>query len=231
MRREGFQRTFLDDRRILALGWWLAASAFASVVYAGICSHKYSEISSSRTLNSIKMETHAGSDFNGNTGTIDSAAAGNAADNWNTGCSGSAVPQLTADQNATADWAVDVTFWPGSNDGAAGKPTDCFDPHSGCGCAKVSFSGGQLVGAQIHLFEEQSNGTSCAGSYSNVLTHEMGHAMGLQDETDSACDGHIMGSVTGNIESSEECNEIEKNWELDPNTDPDGPGDDGPCAV
>jgi predicted Zn-dependent protease len=214
----------------MLVGCWIVASGIASAVYAGVCSHKYGEISSPITADSVKIELSRGADSSGNLGTIDQGAANEAAANWNGACSGSAIPQITADQNATGDWAVDVTFWPGKNDRAPGKPTDCVDVNSSCGCAKASFSGGKLLSVQVHLFETQSNGTSCASSYSNVLTHELGHGLGLQDETDSACDGHIMGSVTGNIES-EECQEVEKNWDRDPHEGPDGPGGDGPCVV
>ena len=152
---------------------------------------------------------------------VDSTALSTASNAWNSSCSGHDNPGFQT--SGSGDMTVNVNFH--SGDG----PSNGFSQCDSCACTQTQVTNGAVSGATVQMFGQQANGSSCLGAQNEVLTHELGHVLGLGD---SSCSGRIMGDVFGSIASGD-CDAVDGNFFTDAehNTDPDGPGDDGPCAV
>jgi hypothetical protein len=155
---------------------------------------------------------------------VDSTALSNASSNWNGGCSGYDNPQFST--SGTADIAVNVIFYSGT-DAANG-----FSCSGKCACTDTQITGGAVSGATVRMFERQGNGTSCTGAQSEVLTHELGHVLGLGDPPAGAsCSGRIMGDLFGSIGGAE-CTTVDGNFFTRDEVNRPSPGDgQGPCGI
>jgi hypothetical protein len=152
---------------------------------------------------------------------IDGSALTSATSNWNNSCAGFKNPDLRT--SGTADITVNVHFRSG-NDMANG-----FSCSGKCACTQTQVTGGRVSGAVIQMFEKQGNGTSCTSSQSAVLTHEVGHVLGLGD---SNCSGRIMGDISASVGSGE-CVAVDDNFLTAEERTPPAPNDDGhgPCGI
>jgi hypothetical protein len=140
-------------------------------------------------------------------------------------------------QSAIGDWGCSAylddipTFQIG---GSGGVPVSVvkIDGNStsatgSCGQTQPHVENGEVVSAQITIWTHQSNGDSCAPIY-DVLAHEFGHLMGLDDAPDPTgqCFGHIMGSrALGGTRSvhDDDCAMADEMWHTnyeDPPNDP-----------
>lgn len=101
----------------------------------------------------------------------------------------------------------------------AGKSTA-----SGGGCGRLSpeVVNGHLESATIEVWTQQSDGASCE-PLTDVIAHELGHALGLDDVTASACFGHIMGVrvLSTRTVSPDDCAMADDMWETSSEASPD----------
>jgi hypothetical protein len=118
--------------------------------------------------------------------------------------------------------SVNVIFYGGTD------ATNGFSCSGKCACTETQITSGAVSGATVRLFAQQSNGTSCLGAQSEILTHELGHVLGLGDST---CSGRIMGDVFGNIDAAD-CTAVDGNFLTQGEIKTPDPGDgSGPCGV
>lgn len=98
----------------------------------------------------------------------------------------------------------------------------------GCGLFDPEIVNGHLESAEITIWTNQKDGTSCE-PLTDSIAHELGHLMGLADATDpnGACLNHIMGGrIVGGTRTvqADDCEvadaKWETSWESDPATDP-----------
>lgn len=162
------------------------------------CAPRYSEITSANTTtNGINLRgASAGAD-------ICYSCIADAAEAWNSSCAGSGNPALLTSSSASID--VNVDFFGGSNPGTF---QDCGA--SKCACTRVTFQNGAIAGASVKIFQS-AGGSDCAGSWTDILTHEFGHVLGLDDADSSTCGGRIMADVSGLI-LQEDCDQIDMNY-------------------
>lgn len=150
---------------------------------------------------------------------VDTGALGTAANNWNQACSANDNPVLTT--SGTGDFRIYVDFYSGS-DSANG--INCSGK---CACTDLNTSGGVITGATIKMFEKQGNGASCTGSTNQILTHEVGHALGLDD---SNCSDRIMGNLSAAIAPGD-CSAVDLNFRTAAERAAPEPPHEGPCGT
>jgi hypothetical protein len=113
-----------------------------------------------------------------------------------------------------------VAFLSGTNPGTV--------PHcssSKCGCTSVTIASGAITGASVLLWQSAVGTADCQGDWSNILTHELGHALGLQDAP--ACSNRIMGNVDSGILGTD-CDGADINFLSGVERNPPDP--DKPCT-
>jgi len=131
-----------------------------------------------------------------------------ATDVWIFGCDGhgSAYPQLTVGSYSNAPGTMNVyVFY------LTGRSTD---PSGRCGKADVQIdqTTGEIVGATIKMWQEQSNGVDCQSQWTDLVAHEIGHVLGLGDVDHlSNCNGTIMGKDPSFV-SSDQCYAVKDTW-------------------
>jgi hypothetical protein len=83
-----------------------------------------------------------------------------------------------------------------------------------CGYTDVLISPttGQITGATVHMWEQQGDGADCTSNMENLVTHEIGHVLGLGDvDQYTSCNGTIMGSNPSFI-STDQCALVQDTW-------------------
>ncbi len=124
---------------------------------------------------------------------------GNAISKW-TVCPelGSRFPAIALESSGLSGHQVKIVFRAGRND----------QENSGCEHVERVTAGHNLLSATITLYSQQSNGTSCT-PIAEDIGHAIGHILGLDDSTDSACEGTLMGGraagTTRQVASEAEC--------------------------
>lgn len=142
-------------------------------------------------------------------GNYDEGLLQNGADRWNSDCNGGEnMPYLSAGGCTSDDIIIDVIYH-------AGPSTN---PAKSCG--NMTLTSGVMTGGTMHLYEfEVVNGQQypCAGRAVDIITHELGHALGLGDAGDESCRGHIMGRPPGGGGDrtiySDDCAQANANWD------------------
>jgi hypothetical protein len=153
---------------------------------------------------------------------VDSTAMATAAGNWNQACESSDNPWLAT--TGTGDFRVHVDFYAGSD---TNNGIEC---NGKCACTRLSTSstGGAIIGATVQMFEKQRNGTPCTANSSQILTHELGHALGLAD---SNCSGRIMGDLGASIAAGD-CMAVDMNFRtFIERLFPEPTDHEGPCGT
>lgn len=125
--------------------------------------------------------------------------------------------------NASGTMNVTVQLIPGA------QPS----PVGGCGHLDPQIgANGAIVGGTIFVYETLYDGTSCEPTRTEVIAHELGHFLGLDDST---CSGRIMSGNNMQAGSrsvgSDECSRVDQQWQTPsepPPPDPD-PGDINNC--
>ena len=114
---------------------------------------------------------------------LQTAAAG-----WNN-CSqaGEEFPNIVVGSNGEMD--IEVALIPGNNPDSASNGCGSFTPTVVAAGTKPLISGGQ-----IKIYEKTYPGADCSTNYSETITHELGHALGLGNATSTSCDGNMMGA-------------------------------------
>jgi len=145
------------------------------------------------------------------------AVIGNGIHEWAYGCSGYAAyfPELIEHNTSINSYDymnVDVTFIPGRS----------TSPSGACGKTDVVINNGQIIGASVNLWEQQADGQDCTPYYAASFAHEIGHVLGLDDETSAACANTIMGTNIG-PPSTDQCDEVRQNWVTGTESNPDDP--------
>lgn len=153
--------------------------------------------------------TSPGSSMCIQSGNYDEGLLQSGADRWNSECNGGEnMPYLSAGGCTSDDIIIDVIYHSGPS----------TNINSSCG--NITLPNGVMTGGTMHLYEfEVVNGQQypCAGRAVDVITHELGHALGLGDVGDESCRGHIMGRPPGNGGSrtiySDDCAQANANWD------------------
>lgn len=66
-------------------------------------------------------------------------------------------------------------------------------PTGACGFTQLDAANGRIEGATITIWTKESDGDTC-DPLTDSLAHELGHVLGLTDNSDTSCHGRIMGS-------------------------------------
>jgi hypothetical protein len=102
---------------------------------------------------------------------------------WSGGCPGygGSFPSMSA--GGSGGIAVSVIHHAGTSTQTSGS----------CGRTMFMFQapGNTVTGAVVEIWDQQGNGVDCV--FTDTLAHELGHVLGLADNSTSACVGHIMG--------------------------------------
>jgi hypothetical protein len=129
---------------------------------------------------------------------------------WSTDCSGGfggGFPELVSLVGTSSNDGVinvDVSFVDGPS----------TNPEGSCGHTDLSIdrTTNQITGASITIWKTQADGTDCSGSYAEIVAHEIGHTLNLDDVSwSSACDGTIMGKNPGYV-SADQCQLVDNDW-------------------
>ncbi len=183
---------------------------------ADSCAPLLSGVTSAAGISNISL-----SGVNGG-GTVNSSAITTASGNWNGGCSGYDNPTFSG--SGGGGMAVNVIFYSGTD------VNNGFSCSGKCACTQVQITNGRVSGATVRMFDtEGATGTSCTSSQGDVLTHELGHVLGLGE---SSCTDRIMGNNFGSIAAGD-CTAVDGNFTTaaempDPTDLRDG---NGPCGV
>jgi len=101
----------------------------------------------------------------------------------------------------------DITF------GVANVPGVSTSATGGCAQFRPSLNGsGQVVGGTIELFDATTNGYDCEPDREELIAHEIGHGLGLND---SPCSGYMMGPpyIGGGLSvQPDECSGVDGRW-------------------
>jgi len=92
-----------------------------------------------------------------------------------------------------------------------GRSTDLYGR---CGHTDVDISQdtGEITGATILMWQQQGDGTDCSANMRNLVAHEMGHVLGLNDADQYAeCNGTIMGKNPDFI-ATDQCDAVKDDW-------------------
>jgi hypothetical protein len=199
---------------LLSFAVFLLLLAGASPLAADACAPLLSGVTSATRMGNIALTGVSGG------GSVNSSAISGASGNWGSECSGYDNPSFGG--SGSGGMAVNVIFYAGTD------ADNSFSCNGKCACTDTQITSGRVSGATVRMFEEQGNGVSCTGSQTDILTHELGHVLGLGD---SSCSGRIMGDVFGSIESGD-CTAVDGNFLTPEEIDNPDPGDgQGPCGV
>ncbi len=188
----------LSRSRWAALLLCFLAAATGTDARGDSCANSYSEISASSAIDTIRLNGIYG-DRAPCISCLSTAASA-----WSSACGSSSLPNLTT--SGAADMVVPVYFLLGQNPGTV---PGCSGTK--CACTRLTFSGGQIATAQIYIWEATGGGQNCTAQQTAVLTHEIGHLLGLEDPSPGTCTTRIMGNVTGAIAAAD-CNEVDGNF-------------------
>jgi hypothetical protein len=136
-----------------------------------------------------------------------------AADRWNDICDGGeAMPSLNVGGCNGSAIPIEVVY-------EAGISTNS---RRTCGVFLGTTSGGAVTGGTMTIFQfgqylsgpEAGKLYACDVQASDTIAHELGHVLGLDDATSSACYGHIMGSrmVDDREIAADDCAEVNQLW-------------------
>lgn len=137
-----------------------------------------------------------------------------AASMWNETCDvAGGVNQPTILTNQSTGVVINVILHPGSYDADF-----CSGGAGGCGCTNLIVVDGELRSgdATMHLFETQTNGVDCEPFRDQVIAHEIGHNLGLDDITAGsldACAGRIMGKPLYTVQAAD-CAVVDSIWNV-----------------
>lgn len=85
----------------------------------------------------------------------------------------------------------------------------------GCGEARYDLANGRIESVSIKVWTQQSDGASCE-PFSDIIAHELGHALGLGNALEPECIGRIMGrralGLTRTVED-DDCAVADDQWE------------------
>lgn len=161
---------------------------------------------------------------------LQTAAAG-----WNN-CSqaGEGFPNIVVGSNG--EMHVEVSLIAGNNPDSGSNGCGSFIPTVVAGGTKPLISGGQ-----IKIYEKTYPGADCSSNYSETITHELGHALGLGNATSTSCDGNMMGAgklvtnpdgtksvVPSRTVKGIECYAANKQFFMDDETSPPEPSPSSP---
>lgn len=164
---------------------------------ADACATSYSDITSPAAADSISLQ---GADGGAGICTSCMQAAGDA---WNTSCAGDQTPRFQV--GGSGDIDVSVGFHSGSNPGTI---VDCRSDRCACTMTNIDGNTGAITSATVSLFQS-ADGVNCEGDWNQILVHELGHVMGLQDAP--ACPNRIMGNVFAGLTSAD-CEGVDSNF-------------------
>ena len=192
-----------------ALAWLLTVPAGLS---ADACATPYSVITTGASTDTINLQG-----VNGGAG-VCSACMSAAANAWNSACTPDQTPRFQ--QGGSGGIQVHVDFFSGTNPGTI---TGCSSDR--CACTSTTISNGTITGATVRLWQSAAGTANCQGSWNGILTHELGHALGLQDAL--ACSNRIMGNVGAGILGAD-CDGADLNFLSGVERNPPDP--DKPCT-
>ncbi|HYH05491.1 MAG TPA: hypothetical protein VEK11_00390 [Thermoanaerobaculia bacterium] len=140
-----------------------------------------------------------------------------AAQNWNYACyTGTSMPDLQV--GCSSGTMVEIVYDPGSS-------------NSGCGLYQGGADGSGLITLYQYGYDAYAGKiVPCADNMVDTLTHELGHALGLDNVLGSECYGHIMGPRmpwTREI-LADDCQAIDELWTT--TTEQKPPPDSTPCG-
>ena len=122
--------------------------------------------------------------------------------------------------SGSADMTVPIEFYAGSNPGT--NPS-C----SSCGCAEVTISGGKITGARVMIYESAAGGGTgphgecTAQNLFKLITHELGHVLGLKDHSGGGCNNRVMKNPT-RPPSNNDCDAVDNIFVVQGENDNDG---------
>lgn len=136
-----------------------------------------------------------------------------AAGNWNSNCAvGETTPWLNVGGCTGSPIVINVAY-------QAGISTNV---NRTCGIFQGTTSGGALTGGTITIYQygmwmtgsEAGTTYLCSAQAVDTITHELGHVLGLDNATQDACAGHIMGRrLFGDRDIfSDDCSEVNRLW-------------------
>jgi hypothetical protein len=142
-------------------------------------------------------------------GNYDDGVLQGAVDRWNSDCNGGdRMPYLSVGGCTSDDIRINVVYHRGAS------------TNSSKSCGNMELRSGVMTSGTMHLYEfEVVNGQNqpCAPRAVDIVAHELGHALGLEDVGDESCRGHIMGKPPGGGASrtiySDDCAQANANWD------------------
>lgn len=198
------------------MGSAVLALGLASGARADVCAQPYSKITDAAPAAYVDLRG-----FDGGAGICDSCMMA-AAKAWNDACTTDQIPEISVDSGSGI--GADVAFVSGTNPGTI--PNCSSDK---CGCTNLTVTNGRITGADVTLFQSAVGTADCESSWNSILTHEVGHVLGLQDA--SACSNRIMGNVFASINSND-CDGADANFKSGSElniTDPNHPCSNPPA--
>lgn len=170
------------------------------------CAFQIGAVQNFSTINLFPVNATGGGSISGIT---DDAAA-----LWSNDCTGMGFtyPQLNVAYGPApaADLNVAVIFNGGVSTDQSGR----------CGHTTISYDAqdpSKITGITVNMWQNEraangSAGADCTATWTNLVAHEIGHVLGLDDADGIAmCDGTIMGSNPSYV-SSDQCNAVDDNF-------------------
>lgn len=102
---------------------------------------------------------------------------------------GNTVPSFATGGNTSIE--VNVIHYSGPT-----MSSVCGSGATGCGCVDNLVMNGIPAHANIHIFDQTASGSSFCDP-AEILAHELGHVLGLDNSTCSGCSGRIMAPNDG----------------------------------